>query len=81
MIRRWRTRPAEVDAVEWLGYPDEVRPLFNEAPVRVDDLRRLFVPTLRGGTLADLGDWIVRSADGELAVWPEPGFTAHHERV
>ncbi|MEV0619588.1 hypothetical protein AB0I81_40160 [Nonomuraea sp. NPDC050404] len=81
MITRWRTRPEprDVEAVEWLGYTEDVRPLFGEALVEVTADRRLFVPTLRGGRFAQLGDWIVRDAAGELSVWQEPGFHAYHE--
>ncbi|MFF4989638.1 hypothetical protein ACFY19_20765 [Streptosporangium saharense] len=80
-MTRWRTIPREVEAVEWIGYPEQVRDLFGRAPVTVDARRRLFVPTLRGGRFAELGDWVVRTPDGELAVWIDPAFRAHHEPI
>lgn len=80
MVSRWRTRPdtREVEAVEWVGYPDDVRPLFGDAPVETTPDGRLLVPTLRGGRHAYLGDWVVRDAAGELSVWQEPSFRAYH---
>lgn len=81
MITRWRTVPVEVEAVEWTGYPEDVRPLFRGAAVIVAADRRLWVPTLRGGRWALLGDWIVRTPDGELSIWPDPGFRAWHVRI
>lgn len=82
-ITHYRSRPAEVDAVRFLG-PDTCEEVFAfigwEHPDDEGDHTRLCGLGLDGEQEAEIGDWIVRDEDGVYDVYTDTAFHAEFEQ-
>lgn len=79
---KFRTKPITVEAVRVTdeafdaSYPDEER----VSGVRYDPRQHCaFIPLPAGTKRADIGDWIIRSANGELYSCKDDVFKAAYE--
>ncbi|MGW1938991.1 hypothetical protein [Streptomyces goshikiensis] len=88
---RYRRRPAEIDAIQYratniaavlhfvsAGHGTNIVNL--HAPANPDH-GHIEIPAANGVWRADIGDWIVRSADGELSACRDGLFRATYERA
>jgi hypothetical protein len=93
---RFRKKPVEVDAIQWVGdnIDDVLEFVFDEAsaPLPSTDgpeagightpaFGELMIPTLEGDHTASLRDWIIRGVQGELYPCKPDIFEASYERV
>jgi hypothetical protein len=77
---RYRSRPAEVTAIRWLGEPncEEVSAFLGlEHPDDELDHSLIYLPD--DGQEAAPGDWIVRDEDGVYDVFTDTAFRAEFE--
>lgn len=80
-MARFRTRPAEVEAVQWRGDNYPTLSALVEAPVQRQPGGALSFMTVAGTVQVERGEWLVRDADGRLAVMSDAEFTDAYEPV
>lgn len=82
-VARYRTRQIEVDAIRWTGADNcEQVFVFLGLNHRDDDRHELIDITGRGGwQAAEVGDWIVRDAEGDFEVVSHEEFTDEFKPV
>ena len=84
MIRRFRKKPVEVQAIQWhrSKNTDEVRAILGEHfTASPDHLGKLGIWTLEGVMWADDGDWIIVGVKGEVYLCKPDIFAATYESV
>lgn len=70
---KYRTKPCEIEAVQWNGTNEEEILLFTNGYAsffpkhlgNVDDMKVLYIYTLEGTMEANIGDYIIRGLRGE----------------
>lgn len=69
MVKQYIKKPVTVEAVRWRGYNfDEIRDFVTVDGLcflRKFDPPRVLIPTLEGGHIALVGDYIIRGVKGE----------------
>lgn len=81
MIKHYRTKPCEIEAVQWNGE--------NQAEIAnfIDDgsysliLGDLFITTLEGTMKANVGDYIIRGLRGEYYPCKPDVFVKKYEAI
>lgn len=70
---KYRKRPVEVEAIQWLDTPESTKEVAEFKPdgmafveTKPDGRRRLQIPTLEGTMEATPGDYIIRGVRGEV---------------
>ena len=78
----FRTRPVEVEAVQWRGCNQhEVEALALE-PFQFDNIHlKLSLETKHGVITLEKGDWLVKRPGGELVQVTENEFAETYEKV
>lgn len=81
MIKKYRKKPVEVEAFQWLV--DEVPQWWRDAKDVVVNVHSgsAFIPTLEGTHEARKGDWIIRGIKGELYPCKPDIFAMTYEPV
>lgn len=80
---RWRKKPVEIEAIQWLGEPNcEAVFAFIGLPHSDDEMDHsvLLIPTLEGTMEASPGDWIIKGVQGEFYPCKPAIFEATYER-
>lgn len=79
MIKTFRKKPIEIQAVQWTGDNyDEILNFTGELNVEysAEYWNKLIIHTLEGNHYVSLGDWIIRGVAGEF--YPcKPGIFKH----
>lgn len=82
---KYRKKPVVIDAVLWDGKAETIHPLapFENAtlPPKIDEYNRLYITSLEGVVVAEIGDYVIKGVQGEI--YPcKPGiFAATYERA
>jgi hypothetical protein len=79
---RYRTKPVEIEAVQWLGDNlDEIADFVGDDPrVRFNEFG-LYIFTLEGRMYATVGDYIIRGLRGEYYPCKPDVFVKKYEEV
>ena len=80
MIKKYRTKPVEIVAVEWNGKNKEEVYNFTEGN-SFFDRDDFFVETLEGTMSASIGDYIIRGLRGEYYPCKPDVFHKKYEEV
>lgn len=84
MIRRFRKKPVEIEAVQWqaTNAAEMLRFLDSGGNVQATfDHERLTIHTLEGDMRADLGDYIIKGVKGEFYPCKPDIFEATYDPV
>lgn len=87
-MAKYRKKPVVIEAVEWKGpfaepldWPDWFHiAIIHRTALPLDD-GRLYISTLEGAVIADLGDMIIKGVKGELYPCKPDIFAATYEAV
>lgn len=66
MIKKYRKRTVEVEAVQWTGYNIKEITDFTEGNIVTNEDNELYIYTLEGVHLASVGDYIIKGIKGEF---------------
>jgi len=80
-MSKWRKRPVEVEALQWLGTNRHEVLEFIGPGGQWDPDEGLIIGTREGMMLADEGDWIIRGIMGEHYPCKPDIFAATYEAV
>ena len=86
MIKRYRTKPCEIEAIEWNGSNFEEVSNFASGKVHMELLFStkdygLVVDTLEGYMIASIGDFIIKGLRGEFYPCKPDVFHKKYEEV
>lgn len=88
MIRTFRKKPVEIQAIEYDGTPERNREIIDwtrgsETPAFMDDMdhRTLKIRTLEGDHTVSLGDFVIRGVAGEFYPCKPDIFANSYEEV
>lgn len=65
MVRRFRGKPVEVEAIEWTGQNLVEIQFFSNGLAHMK-ARKLLIETTEGTSHAQIGDFIVKGTEGEI---------------
>lgn len=82
MIKKYRKKPIEIEALQWMGYNIEELREFG-GPFLVDEMdgNDLYIPTLEGTLFATVGDFIIKGVKGEFYPCRPEIFASTYEEV
>ena len=73
MIKKYRKKPVEIEAIEFIDTPERIKEIFNfmgDETMRVDysmyGRPAVLIETLEGTMRADVGDYIIKGINGEF---------------
>lgn len=81
-MARFRKKPVEIEAFQWLGNREDIAPLLNErCEIMEPGDGTLRILTLEGEMTASHGDWIIRGVKGEVYPCKPDIFEATYDAV
>lgn len=88
MIKKYRKKPVEIEAIEFIDTPERIEEIFNfmeNETMRVDysvyDRPAVLIETLEGTMRADVGDYIIKGINGEFYPCKPDIFKKTYEEV
>lgn len=66
MIKKYRKKPIEVEAVQWTGFNIKEIAIFTEGKIAMTKDNLLCIVTLEGVQLVLVGDYIIKGIKGEF---------------
>lgn len=67
MVKKYKTKPCEIEAVQWTGDNEQEIQIFTKGGSYITFLdEELRIRTLEGDMRADLGDYIIKGLKGEF---------------
>ena len=66
MIKKYRKKPVEIEAVQWTGYNIKEIADFTEGNMAITEDNLLCIFTLEGIHLALVGDYVIKGIKGEF---------------
>lgn len=79
MSKRYKTKPVEIEAVQWTGNNlDEIKEFCGDA---ASYWEYLMLSTLEGNTRASVGDYIIKGLRGEFYPCNYDAFHAKYEEI
>lgn len=66
MVKTFRKKPVEIQALEWTGSNQDELYAFVPAHLRREEEDGLYLSTLEGDHKANVGDFIIRGVKGEF---------------
>jgi len=78
---KFRKKPVVVEAEQWLGWNLSELVLFGLTGAYIVNNNQLQVPTLEGGHIASVGDWIIKGVHGEFYPCKPDIFEQTYEEV
>ncbi len=81
MVKKYRTKPCEIEAIRWTG--DNLIELLDwgQGDILWNDVDDLFVDTLEGRLKADIGDYIIKGLRGEFYPCKPDVFEKKYEEM
>ena len=81
MVKKYRTKPCEIEAIRWTG--DNLIELLDwgQGDILWNDIDDLFVDTLEGRLKADIGDYIIKGLRGEFYPCKPDVFEKKYEEM
>lgn len=82
-MRKYRHRPNEVEAVQYLSHDFAIESYeWSGGKVSTDeDDQTTTVATARGPVTPQIGDWLVKDSSGEISVLTPEQFEDNFERI
>lgn len=90
-MTRYRKKPIEIDAIQFDGTEECTKKIIDEFGypfLKITYHKRestgdpvLYIYSLEGRMVADVGDWIIRSSDGEVYPYAPEVFAQIYEPV
>lgn len=88
MIKKYRKKPVEIEAIEFIDTPERIEEIFNfmeNETMRVDYSvycrPAVLIETLEGTMRADVGDYIIKGINGEFYPCKPDIFKKTYEEV
>ena len=85
MVKKYRKKPVEIDAVQWTGSAESLSEVFNFCDstrvVVTDGTKKVLIPTPGGDQFVDVGDYIIKGTKGEFYPCKPDIFAVVHEEV
>lgn len=81
MIRRYKTKPCEIEAIQWTGYNEHQVCNFIKDKHYVSWDGDLMIVTLEGEMKASIGDYIIKGLRGEFYPCKPDVFVKKYELV
>lgn len=88
MIKKYRKKPVEIEAIEFMDTPERIEEIFNfmeNETMRVDysvyGRPAVLIETLEGTMRADVGDYIIKGINGEFYPCKPDIFKKTYEEV
>ena len=85
MVRKYKTKPCEIEAVEWVGSNFEEINDFTNGKSRMELMfsgnYELVIETLEGNMMASIGDFIIKGLRGEFYPCKPDVFHKKYEEV
>jgi hypothetical protein len=82
MANKYRKKPIEIEAIQYLGhFSDEIKDFVNGNNVVFDPSKGIKIATLEGVMTAVPGDWIIRGVKGELYPCKPDIFKESYEEI
>lgn len=88
MIKKYRKKPVEIEAIEFMDTPERIEEIFNfmeNETMRVDysvySRPAVLIETLEGTMRADVGDYIIKGINGEFYPCKPDIFKKTYEEV
>jgi len=66
MVKTYKKKPVEIQALEWTGVNQDELYNFVPAHIRREEADGLYLTTLEGDHKANIGDFIIRGVKGEF---------------
>jgi hypothetical protein len=80
--QKYRKKPVVVEAIQWTGQNHmEIYDFNCPFVAKGDSPQKLFIPTLEGEMIADIGDWIIKGVKGEFYPCKPEIFEMTYEKV
>ena len=83
MVKRYRTKPCEIEAIQFTGTDENKIDLhrFMGFQYYVDENCNVVIPTLEGNMNASLGDYIIKGLRGEFYPCKPDVFEKKYELI
>ena len=81
MIRRYKTKPCEIEAIQWTGYNEKQVCDFVKDKHFVSWDGDLMIVTLEGEMRASIGDYIIKGLRGEFYPCKPDVFAKKYELI
>ena len=81
MIRRYKTKPCEIEAIQWTGYNEKQVCDFVKDKHFVSWDGDLMIETLEGEMRASIGDYIIKGLRGEFYPCKPDVFIKKYELI
>lgn len=81
MIKKYRTKPCEIEAIQWTG--DNINELLDwgQGDILWNDIDNLYIDTLEGRMRANVGDFIIKGLRGEFYPCKPDVFNKKYEEI
>lgn len=82
MIKTYRKKPVEIEAVQWNGANlAECKEFCDEEIMHCPKMNKLLISTLEGDMYADINDYIIKGVKGEFYPCKPDVFESTYEEV
>lgn len=79
-IKRFKTKPIIVEAIQWDGKDDNLIRNFIKRPY-IKQGSTIIIHSNKGDMITNLTDWIVKDPNGEYMIYDENTFEELYEEV
>lgn len=81
MVIRYKTRPCEIEAIQWTGKNIIEILDWGQGNILWNDVDDLFIDTLEGRMKADINDYIIKGLRGEFYPCKPDVFEKEYEKI
>lgn len=81
MVIRYKTRPCEIEAIQWTGKNIIEILDWGQGKILWNDVDDLFIDTLEGRMKADINDYIIKGLRGEFYPCKPDVFEKKYEKI
>jgi hypothetical protein len=81
MVIRYKTRPCEIEAIQWTGKNIIEILDWGQGNILWNDVDDLFIDTLEGRMKADINDYIIKGLRGEFYPCKPDVFEKKYEKI
>lgn len=81
MVKRYRTKPCEIEAVQWNGDNEQELLDFTKGDYYINRDDDLIIETLEGDMKANIGDYIIKGLRGEFYPCKPDVFEKKYELI
>lgn len=81
MVIRYKTRPCEIEAIQWTGKNIIELLDWGQGKILWNDVDDLFIDTLEGRMKANINDYIIKGLRGEFYPCKPDVFEKKYEKI